>query len=167
MKKKSSALKRQLSEKRVSMCGIGTRKLKLFLNKKVKDGDGVAFLYRTAIEAEDASICAKKYFGEYRDHYYDKKALLITSLIALCQSRNDVKFGYQNSDDPTTSHVVFFDLPGCEQISFHCNLSREMERSIPYYSDCWDGKVNSTLPKLEQAVFSLYGAELSQKAIQS
>lgn len=44
---------------------------------------------------------------------------------------------------------VYFELPGCEQISFHfekkgfyCN----------HYDSIWDGKENSTLLKLEACI---------------
>lgn len=162
-KQRRSELINQLSNERTEMCGIGTRKVKLFLNKKIKEGDSIAYLYRIAVETEDANIKAKKYYGEYRDKYYEDKMHYITLLISKCKEREDVVYGYQKNDAAFPSHIMYFDLPGCEQISFHCSLPKELKRGIPHYDGTWDKKENSTYPKLERAINNRYGEELSEK----
>ena len=150
----------QLDSMRDKMCGIGTRKLKNFLNRKIKEGDEVAKLYRQALQTEDANISAKKYYN-YSDDYYEEKSRLIDELLGMCASRSDVKFGYQDNDEDFPAHIVYFELPGCEQISFHCDLLHPSE--VPQYDGQWDGRTNSTLPKLEAAILKLYGEEINQK----
>ena len=161
--KKRSELISQLNNERTYMCGVGTRIVKLFLNKKIKEGDGIASLYRIAVEAEDSNIKAKKYFGEYRDKYYVDKMQYIILLISECKQRQDVVYGYQDNEASFPSHIMYFDLPGCEQISFHCSLPKELRQGIPHYDGVWDRKENSTYPKLERAIANRYGKELSDK----
>ena len=156
--KKRDALKHQLKDMRTTMCGVGTRKLKLFLNKKRKEGDLLAAIYRTALEAEDANINAKKYFGEYSEQYYSLKELMIWQLIGLCRACGITSYGYQNNDTPFPKHIIYFDLPGCEQISFHCTVKSEW--AVPKYTGSWDGQTVSTLPKLERAINNRYGLEI-------
>lgn len=162
-KQKRSELICQLIKERADMCGIGTRSVKLILNKKIKEGDDIAKLYRIAVEAEDSNIKAKKYFGEYRDKYYNDKMYYITLLIEECKQREDVVFGYHNNEASFPSHIIYFDLPGCEQISFHCSIPKELRQGIPHYDGVWDRNENSTFPKLERAIADRYGKELSDK----
>lgn len=161
--KKRIELITQLNDERANMCGVGTRMVKLTLNKLIKEGDGIAKLYRIAIEAEDSNIKAKKYFGEYHDKYYDDKMHYITLLVSECLDRKDVVFGYQRNNAIFPKHIIYFELPGCEQISFHCTLSDEDIQCIPHYDGTWDKQENSTFPKLERAIFNRYGEELSNK----
>lgn len=136
-----------LNDKRDSFCGIGTRKIKLRLNK-LSNYNSLAKIYRLALELEDVNICAKKYRGEYRDTYYEKKDELVKKLSSLCQELN-IPHGYKENDG-FPKYIVYFDLPGCEQISFHINNIPKM----PIYSLDWDGKVDSTMFKLEKAILS-------------
>ena len=154
-------LKLQLADKRETMCGIGTRKLKLFLNKKIKEGDTLAELYRTALEAEDANINAKKYFGDYSKHYYAVKEDMIWQLICICRAYGITSYGYHNNDSPFPKHIIYFDLPGCEQISFHCTVKGDW--AVPEYNGKWDGRTVSTLPKIEKAINLKYGEEICLK----
>ena len=87
---KNHDLIEQLSCMREKMCGIGTRKVKLLLNEKIKEGDYIAELYRTALEIEDLNISAKKYHGEYREKYYSKKNDNILLLSELCNKYSDI-----------------------------------------------------------------------------
>ena len=159
--RKNEQLANQLSRMRKQMCGVGTRKLKLFLNKLVKDGDLLAEMYRTALEIEDENIKAKqnKY---YADNHYYKKEQLITKLAELCK-KNAVAFGAQNVNARDTNNIVYFELPNCEQISFHCNLEKDALEKFPQYQKAWDNKINSTLPKLEKAILQTYGGQIKAK----
>jgi hypothetical protein len=138
-----------LKDKRKTMCGIGTRKLKLFLNKLIKQGDTTAALYRTVLEAEDFNIKAKDTRLDYKEKVYEKKHEEIHKLIELCREYG-VTFGKQLSDVRDTRYVVYFELPNMEQISFHTDLIDAGK--IPDYTKEWDGKRCSTLGKIENAI---------------
>lgn len=60
-----------------------------------------------------------------------------------------------------TGNIVYFELPDCEQISFHCTFKNPKE--LPRYEKEWDRKVNSTLGKLETAISKNYGNEIEKK----
>ena len=159
--RKNEQLINQLSRMRSHMCGIGTRKLKLFLNKLAKNGDIITRIYRTALEIEDENIKAKQN-RYYSDNHYLKKEQLISQLADLCLKENIV-FGVQNINERDTNNIVYFELPNCEQISFHCNIAKDALGKFPQYQKAWDNKVNSTLPKLEKAILQKYGNEIKEK----
>ena len=157
---------------KTSMCRIGQKKVKLFLNSLVKKGDAVAKMYRLILEAENHNINAKKYRNtisfSYKDEYYEKKREVIEELIKEIleynkTSEEKIVFGTQKSDVSETSLIIYFELPDCEQISFHTDISRGLVSSVPKYKKSWDGKVNTTLPKIERAVNKRYSSELYAK----
>jgi hypothetical protein len=133
---------RQLKYLRETALGIGTRKLKLRLNKLAQD-DPLAQAARLALEIEDANVTAKRYGPRYADRNYYKKQGLMRDLIALFR-REEWLFGVHASDVRPATHVIYFEIPGCEQISFHYTP----EERLPEYPKPWDGKQNSTLLKL-------------------
>jgi len=141
----------QLQKSRKKFCGIGTNKIKRRLNKLMKD-DNIAKCIRLLLEIEDCNIQAKKSYGKYSDRYYNKKSNLILELIEIFKNNNFL-FGYQISNLKSINHVIFFELPECEQISFHCNLNIN---GMKKYEKEWDGKINSTLEKLEKFIVSNY-----------
>ncbi|MCR5712643.1 MAG: hypothetical protein K6G46_09395 [Prevotella sp.] len=140
--------------------GIGLRRVKLFLNKNIKEGDNVAKMYRLALEIECVNLVAKKALMKYHSDYYnyDKKEELLRELIDACRLQ-DVNYGVQHSTVPATTHVIYFDLPECEQISFHTNL-KEAD-CLPVYNGEWDGLRCSTLSKLESAIWAKYKNRMS------
>lgn len=175
-KEKYSDLISQLSDKRNTFCGIGTRKAKIRLNKLAKNSL-IAMLYRKALEIEDKNIQAKA-FPNYRDKYYEEKSSLLNEFIKICLD-NNIKVGYSEEnierkvreyeddedeygiyeEEPKyvtiiihTMYIVYFDLPGCEQISWHS--TRKPDCSL--YDGVWDGKTNSVLPKLEKAILKAF-----------
>ena len=160
-----SELIKQLSKMRTRMCGIGTNRLKRFLNARIKAGDKTAELYRTALELEDVNIRAKKYKGDYSVRCYNKKEVLLSRLCDLCRNHGDILYGchYDNATVDYINSVMYFELPGCEQISFHCHLNGRKAVHLPTYPKEWDEKVESTLPKLEAAIMLLYGADIAAK----
>lgn len=155
---KNEELAWQLSQKRVTFCGLGIRRIKLFLNKLVKQGDKVAEMYRIALETEDENIKAKDNWY-YADAHYNRKRELINRLIDLCEE-NNVEYGIQDSDVRDTSHVIYFELPNCKQISFHNSFDEADD--LPIYTKEWDGIKNSTLPKIEQAILEHYPEEIKK-----
>jgi hypothetical protein len=142
--------------------GIGQRRIKLFLNACIKNGDEVAQMYRLALEVESVNLNAKKALKKYHSDYhsYDKKEACLRQLSDKCKQMS-VVFGIQASTAPAARYVVYYELPGCEQISFHTN---EPEAAgWPHYDGKWDGKKCSTLGKLEEAIWKRYENELKSK----
>lgn len=139
---------RQLEWARKNFCRKGTRQIKLDLNKLVKKGDPEAKALRLALEAQDKSIAAKMSVPFYREKVYRVKQRLVSELFETCIA-NGYTCGLQPSNVPSTTHVAYFELPGCEQISFHFSPEG---KEYPEYNKKWDGKENSTLDKLEEAI---------------
>lgn len=135
-------LVRQLEKARKSFCGIGTYDLKLMLNELVLSGNHLAEMYRVALEIEDHNILAKKYSGDLRKKHYESRDELIEQLIHLCKN-NGIVYGRHSHKEQFTSHIVYFKLPMCDQISFHCNLQNWVE--VPPFKESWDGKSCSNL----------------------
>lgn len=152
-----------LEVSRRNFCGVGTRKVKLLLNKLAKAGDNKAKLFRTALELQDANITAKIYFGEWREHYYQRKEELIQELVDICKTIPEVKYGYKNEVGPCTKQIIYFDLPGCGQLSYHCNLTISQREDIPQYTGIWDGEEDTAMLKLQEAIMLHYGKDIEKK----
>jgi hypothetical protein len=147
---KNERLIDDLMRKRKVFANIGTNKAKRRLNK-LAETNVIAKAVRLAIEIEDKSITAKKEFGKYRDKIYNQKSEMIMKLCDLFKA-NNWKYGIQSSDNYSASHVIFFEIPTVEQISWHFSPDK---RDIPVYDGVWDEKVNSTMNKLEKATKKL------------
>jgi hypothetical protein len=135
---------RQLERLRDTACGVGTRLVKIRLNKLAKT-EPLALAARLALEIEDANIQAKKYRGsKWMDRNYRKKQELIGDLITLFRHQ-EWAFGVHQSEHRFERGVIYFEIPGCEQISFHYDHEGP---SLPTYEKPWDEKRDSTMPKL-------------------
>lgn len=157
--RKNKDLVKQLRTSRENFCGIGTRRIKLLLNKLAKNGDIVAKAYRLVLEIEDKNITAKDTDFRYMDKVYAQKHMLIVELIEFC-IENSFKYGVQNSLEHKTNAIVYFELPGMEQISFHTTFYNG--HNYQEYDGEWDGKVNSTLAKIETSILERYGDEVNK-----
>ena len=150
----------QLASSRENFCGLGTRKVKLLLNKLAKTDD-VAKAYRMALEIEDKNILAKTTqdkYGKYNDYttkIYNAKYQLIKELISICKNNNYI-FGYEKSDTKYPNSIMYFELPDMEQISFHVDLSDDELKTYPQYAGTWDRQENATLRKIENAINARY-----------
>lgn len=153
-----SSLICDLEEKRKTFLGVGTKKTKLALNKIAKT-ELNAKLLRLALEVEDKNINAKKY-ENYRQKYYDEKKDILKSLVKLCDE-NDIKVGISEDKNDEYLNILYFELPYCEQISWHVTKEDGFYDVKPYEGE-WDGKTESTLPKLENAILKLF-KDLSSK----
>ena len=146
-----------LVQARVEFAGIGTRKVKLALNK-LAIADPYAHALRVALEIENVSLTAARYFGgdcggqTYAEIAYLKKGENIEVLIGIFESQGWV-FGVLPSDVNQTADIIYFDIPGVGQLSWHYSPPEP----LPVYPGEWDGKENSTLPKLDQAIRTLLG----------
>jgi len=155
MSRKTKQQVNGLVKARAEFAGIGTRKAKLALNKLAKT-DEYARALRTALEIEDVNLTAKRYFGgdcggySYAEIAYMKKSENIETLIGICQSQGWVA-GVQPFDTIQTTHIIYFDIPGVGQLSWHYSP----KGPLPDYLGQWDGQEGSALPKLEVAVSAL------------
>lgn len=138
----------KLIDKRVTFCGIGTNKIKRRLNKLSKH-NYLAQIYRIALEAEDKNVQAKNVSFYYSDRVYAQKDELLKQLVELFRENNLI-YGKTDSNIPGIHYILYFEIPNCEQISFHNNLPNPT--MIPNYEKEWDGKENSTLDKLETGI---------------
>ena len=144
-----------LVKARTDFAGIGTRRAKLLLNRLAKV-DEYARAIRIALEIEDANLTAKRYFGgdcggrTYADINYERKCASIVALMAIAQTEGWM-FGVQPSDVGNTTHIIYFEIPGAGQVSWHYSPNEV----LPVYPGRWDGKAGSTLAKLEAAVLML------------
>ena len=149
-----------LDQARDQFCGMGTRTVKLRLNKLVKAGDKIAAALRMALELEDKNITAKKYHGgsiggyTYDQINYLRKQELIESLVRQCRDLG-WSFGIHKQDSGSTTHIIYFDIPNAGQISYH--YTPPEAHDLPEYAGQWDGNDNSGLVKLEQAIAQLIG----------
>jgi hypothetical protein len=146
---KNRQLIHSLGTARDKFLGIGTNKAKRRLNK-LAENDDVARSIRIALETEDKNIQAKKTYGGYRPKIYDQKAYLINELGSLFQKQETWKFGIERNKGLETNGIIYFEIPGTEQISWHFSIPKNC--SFPNYGKPWDGKVNSTLTKLEDKI---------------
>ena len=147
------------------MCGIGTRRIKLLLNRLAKAGDEMAGVYRLALELEDVNIQAKDSYGKYRLKKYDLKEKMLRELINVCKT-NGFVYGYQPCQGVReVRRILYFELPGTGQISFHCSI---MDSSIPKYEKEWNGLHCHTWVAIEQAISTRYAKDIYevQKKIQ-
>jgi len=134
-----------LKEKRKTFAGIGTNKAKRRLNKLSKSSN-LAKSIRLSLEIEDKNISAKDNYY-YRDRIYELKNQLIEELVKIFIN-NNWTYGVHESTNPSASHIIFFEIPDCDQISWHFT-PKEPEK-YPKYEKEWDKKENSTLDKLEK-----------------
>ena len=150
-----------LCSARRDACGIGTRKLKLRLNKLSKAGDKEAQLVRTLLEVEDKNIVAKDTSYYYRDKVYDQKSALLRSATDLLDELG-WRYGYTGKTGKNAMYLVYVFLPGGAQVSWHMNDSWVPDEVPPI--DCeWDGQEASTLPKLLAHVQSRFQDILLEK----
>lgn len=159
-KLKNLELVHQLKHARKDFCGIDTRNIKLLLNRLAKKGDNVAKLLRTLLQAEDENVQAKN--GWKSEWHYRQKYLLVIEACQLAESLK-FKYGVQKSDNYSANAVMYFELPCTNaQISFHMKLDDKEFEKYPTYEKDWDEKVNSTIPKLEECILTVYQEEVFQ-----
>jgi hypothetical protein len=156
-----------LNTARQHFCGIGTRRTKLSLNKLSRTSMFARAL-RVALEIEDQNLTAKKYHGgdiagyTYDQIAYFKKHDGIMRLVEIC-TLEGWTFGIVESLTFDATHLIYFDLPGVEQISWH--FSPPSDHGLPEYDGVWDQKQKSTLRKLENAIQTLLkAARVNDKA---
>lgn len=145
---KNNNLVQSLKKKRKTFCNLSTNKVK---RRLTKINTTLSNTYRLAFEIEEVNILAKDSSPFYKDLLYKKKNYLIQDLIDICETEF-WKYGMQ-TDNSNSFHnkVIFFELPNCEQISWHYDTYKQIKK----YDKEWDKKINSTLNKLEVCIKQL------------
>lgn len=162
---KNRQLGEQLEDARENFCGLGTKRIKFFLNKLSKQGDINATVLRLLLEIEDKNISAKKIWYHPEWLYYKKSELLKDC--ARIYGENNMTYGVQRSDNHSANTVMYFELPLTgEQVSFHTNMDNEEYRKYPEYPKKWDELINSTIPKIEKCLTTIYGKEIRKMRIE-
>jgi hypothetical protein len=82
----------------------------------------------------------------------------ILKLIDLFNNHTDCIYGIEKKNDYSTNAIIYFEIPGMEQISWHIYLSNDIINKLPTYPNKWDCKVNSTLYKLENKIKKDYNS---------
>ena len=156
----------ELFSKRTSMCGIGTKRVKYFLDRKVKEGDLEAELLYTALKMEDKRIssllCSFKYRGK---NLYGVKRLL-DDLLFIIDIYKVGDYGYldllysdYNITGSELARGLCIDLPGDEQLGYAVS---DWDDNKPF-----KGVLRNThktnLAKLEDAINRLYGDQIVEK----
>lgn len=146
---KNQALVWSLKDYRKNALGIGTNKIKRRLNKINTLESNII---RLVLEIEDVNISAKKYRGDYKNHYYNTKSELISELISIYKE-NTMVYGIKNTNNYSTNNIIFFELNDGTQISWHNDI---YDKTVPKYEKEWDGMENSTLPKVFEYIESYF-----------
>lgn len=141
---KNAQLIDELYNLRENALGIGTRKMKIRLNK-IAVQNIEAKIARMVLEIEDVSTQAKNASWKYKDKKYFQKQELIEELVEIYK-QTDYDYGIQYEENYNTNAILYFELPNGAQVSFHTNWDEEIH--VKKYEKKWDGMVNSTFKKV-------------------
>jgi len=151
---KNQNLIADLYDARKNFLNLGTNKVKRRLNK-LAVSDPIAHAVRLALECEDKNIQAKEARGRFKSKIYDNKFGIIMKLVEVFQTNNWI-YGIEKQEDYKTNSIIYFEIPGMEQISWHTNLFPNTIKTLPLYNKSWDGKINSTLQKIGDKIKNDY-----------
>lgn len=151
----------ELFSKRTSMCGVGTKRVKYYLNRRAKKGDRIAEVLYLALKAEDKRISSMMCSDRYRDRNENQAACILSDLFNLIDKSGIGDYGYLDfpySDFKLGADVGFvcIDLPGCEQIGYV--VPGRLKRR-PYTREL-NNPDKTNLAKIEEAVNRLYGEQI-------
>ena len=142
---RNKILNRDLDQAYNHFCGSRLHTILTHL-ESIADESKLARAYLLALQTEIANRRAKKHKGDMRQRLYKVKLSLLNELISHCQLSNYRVERARAHDIGGPSEVLYCYLPGCEQMSWHCNLGT---LPLPEAQDPWDEKKYSTLKKLE------------------
>ncbi len=157
----------ELFEKRSNMCGIGTKRLKNFLNRKVKEGDKVAEILCLALKLEDERISSRIYSDKYRKRAFNKVERYLRKFIEVLEDSSICEYGYITApyyDYNIYQHDKFvtlcIDLPGNHQIGFviptYLKIGEHYKKKVKQSK-------KTVLTKIEEVITSIYGEQITQK----
>jgi hypothetical protein len=158
----------ELFNKKATMCGIGSIRVRDFLSRKSKEGDKAAVILWLALNIEDrriSSLVSKK-------DYFSSKVISVNqtlkNLIKLIRKTGIGDYGYINtqytifsSDQDSTCRTLYIELPGGIQISFTVPSSYRVFLK-PYEKEILSSD-KSNLVRIEEAVNKLYGKEMLER----
>lgn len=149
--------------------------LKTVLNKVrtfANHSSFVARLLYTALNAEMYSCMAKR--EKIVNHnvrksgvYYRLKEMYVIELSRLFFTHNleHPEYlllygrGLDEDEDAIMTKVLYFHIPGCQQISYHIS-NADAFASVPDYTLSWDECRNTTLSKLRECIWKMFWQEL-------
>ncbi|TGK84831.1 hypothetical protein EHQ23_09040 [Leptospira bourretii] len=111
-----------------------------------------------ALNAEIANYEAKLSDRYGRRERYRRKNLCISELLKLCNVEG-FKYGIQKNlnNHRKAEVVIYFDLPGTAQLSWHINIQNlDIKSKIPVYKNKWDNLKNSVFTKIEQSILDQF-----------
>ena len=142
----------ELFSKRTSMCGIGTKRVKYFLDRKVKEGDLEAELLYTALKMEDKRISSLLCS-------LDDLLFIIDVYKVGDYGYLDLLYSDYNITGSELARGLCIDLPGDEQLGYAVS---DWDDNKPF-----KGVLRNThktnLAKLEDAINRLFGDQIVEK----
>jgi hypothetical protein len=160
---------KELCDKRASMCGIGTKRLKNFLNRKAKEGDKAAEILYVALNVEDGRIMSRLYDAKFRVKRINIVDNDLDKLIHLIAESGIGDYGYIEppycSFAITQAHeeTICIELPGDEQIGFVYRMYRDHDGLYKSYNKKLKQCGRTNLTKIEEAINKLYGDQIIKK----
>lgn len=156
----------ELFVKRTSMCGIGTKRVKYFLDRKASEGDTAAKILYTALKAEDKRLSSLMCSDKYRTSSFNEVENQLSGLVDLISYSKIGSFNYVDipySDcllhEIGKGSLLLIDLPGDEQIGYIVLGWNDKEPNT--------GELKSSdrtnLTKIETAINRLYGNQIVEK----
>ncbi len=125
-------------------------KLTVAYYRRLCSAGPVGIIAMNLMRAQKTSSRAKVYRGrQYRNASYETKNYSLDQLcVALEKDACGIKWGFgRDESTPHFSWVVYAELPGVGQISFHTD-HRGNSRRWPDYEGTWDGAKGMSEPKI-------------------
>jgi hypothetical protein len=157
---------KELCDKRASMCGIGTKRLKNFLNRKAKEGDRAAEILYVALNVEDGRIMSRLYDEKCQVKRINNVDNDLYKLIHLIAESGIGDYGF--IEPPYCSFAIYqahdeticIELPGDEQIGFVYRMCRSHDELYKSYNKKLKQCDRTNLTKIEKAINKLYGDQI-------
>ena len=158
----------ELFNKKATMCGIGTTRVREFLSCKSIEGDEAAMILWLALNIEDRRISSLVSKQDYFSSKVISANLSLNNLIKLIRKTGIGDYGYINtqytifsSDQDCTCRTLYIELPEGIQISFTVPSSyRDFLK--PYEKEVVSSD-KSNLVRIEEAICKLYGEEMLKR----
>ena len=132
------------------------KKVKLFLNKRLKEGDASARLLRMALEIETRQENAIK---------HPKCEIIGNKMEDACKAYLDnlkkygLRYGMIYTWEEPLPVVIIAELPNGSTIAYRCSHDLKWA-DVPQYTSEWDHDFDSNRAKIEQNIIELYADEI-------
>lgn len=159
----------ELFNKKATMCGIGTTRVREFLNRKSMEGDKAAEILRLALNIEDRRISSLVSKKDYIASKVIRVNQSLDDLINLIRKTGIGDYGYVTtttqytifSSDQAICVTLYLELPEGIQISFTVPSSYKVFLK-PYEKDVILSD-KSNLVRIEEVLNKLYGEEMLER----